>query len=171
MAYLLSHWRGCVDGKGLRLGKDHIYHVTVMMRPLVEAIRTFKAGPFRSRDLTDRLGYTQGYARNFISQATRQGLLIAEPKKGGREKTFVANARIIRQVVLKGGKDKEELLEALGLHSKYLGEYVALRGFTVVDHDVDFHRLGERILARNETGDEVVITNVGVPKKILTIET
>lgn len=145
--------------------------MTVMMRPLVEAIRTFKTGPFRSRDLTERLGYAPGYARNFISQATRQGLLIAEHKKGGREKTFTPNARIVREIVLKGGKDKEELLEALGLHSKYLGEYVALRGFTVVDHAVDLHRLGERILALKEAGNEVVITNVGVPKKILTIET
>jgi hypothetical protein len=146
-------------------------HVTTMIRPLVEAIRQFKGKPFHSRDLTERLGYAPGYARNFISQATRQGLLIAAPKIGKREKTFTPNADIVKEIVLKGGKDKEELLEALGLNSKYLGEYVALKGFTVIDHDVDLDRLGERALAHKETWQEIVITNVGVPKKIMTIET
>jgi hypothetical protein len=87
------------------------------------------------------------------------------------EKTFTPNAEIVKEIVLRGGKDKEELLEALGLHSKYLGEYVALKGFTVIDHDVDLDRFGERVLAHKETWHEIVITNVGVPKKIMTIET
>jgi len=145
--------------------------MTIMIRPLVEAIRQFKGKPFHTIDLTKRLGYTPGYARNFISQATRQGLLIAAPKVGKREKTFTPNAEIVKEIVLKGGKDKEELLEALGLHSKYLGEYVALKGFMVVDHDVDLDRLGERMLADEETFQEIVITNVGVPKNIIMIET
>lgn len=144
--------------------------MTSMMHALVETIRTFKGRPFGTRDLAQRLGYAPGYARNFISQATREGLLVAQRGKGRREKTFTANPRIVKEIILKGGKDKEELLEALGLRSKYLGEYVALEGFTVVDHDVDLNRLGERIFAQKEKNDQVVITNLGVPKKILTIE-
>jgi hypothetical protein len=142
-----------------------------MMRPFAEALRRFKWEPFRSRDLVEKLGYASGYARNFLSQATRQGLLIAESRRGSREKTFRANPNVVREIVLKGGKEKEELLEALGLHSRYAGEYVALRGFKVVDHDPDLYRLGERILSNAEAQEELVITNVGVPKKILTIET
>jgi len=142
----------------------------VMMRPLVEAIKMFKAEPFRSIDLVEKLGYAAGYARNFLSQATRQGLLIAEPRKGRKEKTFRANPSVVKEIVLRGGKDKEELLEALRLHSRYPGEYVALRGFTVVDHDLDLYRLGERVLPDMEGEDEIVITNVGIPKKAITIE-
>jgi len=77
---------------------------------------------------------------------------------------------MVREVVLRGGKEKEELLEALGLHSKYLHQYVALRGFRVVDHDADLYRLAERIFPNIEASDEVVITSVGTPKKIMTIE-
>jgi hypothetical protein len=141
-----------------------------MMRPFVEAIRTFRWEPFRSVDLVERLGYASGYARNFLSQATRQGLLIVESKRGKKEKTFRANPSVVREIVLKGGKEKTELLEALGLHSKYQGQYVALKGFSVVDHDTDLYRLAERIFPDTKAQDEVVITNVGTPKKILTLE-
>ena len=141
-----------------------------MMRPFVEAIRTFRWEPFRSVDLVERLGYAGGYARNFLSQATRQGLLIVESKRGKREKTFRANPGVVREIVLRGGKEKEELLEALGLYAKFLGQYVALRGFSVVDHDANLYRLAERIFPDTEAQDEVVITNVGTPKKILTAE-
>jgi len=141
-----------------------------MMRPFVEALRTFKRDPFRSIDLVEKLGYATGYARNFLSQATRQGLLIAESRKGKREKTFRANPSVVKEIVLKGGKEKEELLEALGLNSRYAGEYVALKGFRVVDHDVDLYRLGGRVLSDAEAQDELVITNVAVPRKIVTIE-
>jgi len=145
-------------------------HVTVMMRPFVEAVRRFKAEPFRSMDLVKKLGYAAGYARNFLSQATRQGLLIAESQQGKKEKTFRANPSVVKEIVLKGGKEKEELLEALGLNSKYLGEYVALRGFNVVDHDLDLYRLGERVFPGTQPRGEIVITNIGMPKKIVTIE-
>jgi len=141
-----------------------------MMRPFVEAIRTFRWEPFRSVDLVERLGYASGYARNFLSQATRQGLLIVESKRGKKEKTFRANPDVVREIVLRGGKEKTELLEALGLHSKFLGQYVALKGFSVVDHDTDLYRLAERIFPDTEAQDDVVITNVGTPKKILTVE-
>jgi len=142
-----------------------------MMRPFAEALRRFKWEPFRSTDLVQKLGYASGYARNFLSQATRQGLIIAESRRGKREKTFRANPSVVREIVLKGGKEKEELLEALGLHSTYAGEYVALKGFRVIDHDADLYRLGERILSDAEAQGQLVITNVGVPKKIVTIET
>ena len=141
-----------------------------MVRPFVEAIRTFRWEPFRSADLVERLGYASGYARNFLSQATRQGLLIVESKRGKKEKTFRANPDVVREIVLRGGKEKTELLEALGLHSKFLGQYVALKGFSVVDHDTDLYRLAERIFPDTEAQDDVVITNVGTPKKILTVE-
>ena len=142
-----------------------------MMRPFAEALRRFKSEPFRSKDLVQKLGYASGYTRNFLSQATRQGLLIAESPGGKREKTFRANPSVVREIVLKGGKEKEELLQALGLHSRYAGEYVALKGFRVVDHDTDLYRLGERILSDAEAQGQLVITNVGVHKKIVTIET
>ena len=77
---------------------------------------------------------------------------------------------MVREIVLRGGEEKEELLEALGLHSKFLGQYVALRGFSVVDHDADLYRLAERIFPDTEAQDDLVITNVGTPKKILTVE-
>jgi len=81
-----------------------------------------------------------------------------------------AMRRQVREIVLRGGKQKEELPEALGLHSKFLGQYVALRGFSVVDHDANLYRLAERIFADTEAQDEVVITNVGKPKRMITIE-
>jgi len=117
-----------------------------------------------------RRGYATGYSRNFLSQATRQHLLIAGPKEGKRKKTFMVNPSVIKKIILKGGKEKEELLEALGLRSKYLGEYVALKGFEVVDHDLNLYRLGDRVFSDVEEQDEIVITNVGIPKKIITIE-
>jgi hypothetical protein len=144
--------------------------VTVMKRPFVEAVKTFRSEPFRTVDLVERLGYSAGYARNFLSQATRQGLLMAESRKGKKEKTFRANPDVVREVVLRGGKEKDELLEALGLQTKYLGEYVALRGFSVVDHDLDLYRLSERVFSNAETQGEIVVTNVGTPKRIITVE-
>jgi len=126
--------------------------------------------PFRTADLVENLGYATGYARNFLSQATRQRLLVAGPKERKREKTFMVNPSVIRKIILKGGREKEELIEALGLHSKYLGEYIALKGFEVVDHDLNLYTLGERIFSDVEGQDEIVITNVGIPKKIITIE-
>jgi len=141
-----------------------------MMRPFIEVVRRFRWKPFGTTDLVEKLGYATGYARNFLSQATRQHLLITGPKKRKREKTFMVNPSVIKKIVLKGGKEKEELLEALGLRSKYLGEYVALKGFEVVDHDLNLYRLGERIFSDEEGQDEIVITNVSLPKKIITIE-
>jgi len=141
-----------------------------MNRAFVEAVRTFKSEPFRSVDLVERLGYAAGYARNVLSQASRQGLLIAESGKGRREKKFRVNPDVVREVVLRGGKEKGELLEALGLRSKYLGEYVALRGFRVVDHDLDLYSLSERVFSNAEMQGEIVVTNVGTPKRIITVE-
>jgi hypothetical protein len=141
-----------------------------MNRPLVEAVRAFKSKPFRSVDLVERLGYAPGYARNFLSQATRQRLLIAESGRGRKEKTYRVHPDIVREVVLRGGKEKDELIAALGLRSKYLGEYVALRGFSVVDHDLDLYRLGERVFSNAETQNDIVITNVGTPRRIITVE-
>jgi len=140
------------------------------MRPFLEAVRTFKLKPFRTADLVEKLGYATGYARNFLSQARRQRLLIAGPEERRREKTFMVNPSVIKKIILKGGRDKEELIEALGLHSKYLGEYIALKGFEVVDHDLNLYTLGGRIFSDVEGQDEIVVTNVGVPKKIITIE-
>jgi len=82
----------------------------------------------------------------------------------------MVNPSVIKKIILKGGRDKEELIEALGLHSKYLGEYIALKGFEVVDHDLNLYTLGGRIFSDVEGQDEIVVTNVGVPKKIITIE-
>jgi len=141
-----------------------------MMRPFIEAVRTFKLKPFRTADLVEKLGYATGYARNFLSQATRQRLLIARSIKGKREKTFMVNPSVIKKIILKGGREKEELIEALGLHPKYLGEYIALKGFEVVDHDLNLYRLGDRVFSDVERQDEIVITNVGIPKKVITIE-
>jgi len=81
-----------------------------------------------------------------------------------------AMRRQVREIVLRGGKEEEELLEALGLHSKFLGQYVALREFNVVDHDANLYRLAERIFADTKAQDEVIITNVGKPKRMITIE-
>jgi len=50
----------------------------------------------------ERLGFATGYARNFLSQATLQGLLIAESRKGKKEKTFKANPNVVRAIVLRG---------------------------------------------------------------------
>jgi len=148
----------------------HMRNVTIMIKPFFEAVRAFKSGPFKSTDLVKRLGYASGYVRNFLSQATRQGLLVPESRAGKREKTFRANPRVVRDIVLRGGKDKEELLNAMGLRSKYFGEYVALDGFEIIDHDQDLYRLGERVFSNREAPGRIVVTNVGVPKKIITVE-
>lgn len=140
------------------------------MRPFYEALRAFKSKPFRSADVVKKLGYAGGYARNFLSQAVREGLLIRESGAGKREKTFRANPGAVREIVLRGSKDKEELLHALGLSSRYLGEYIALKGLEVVDHDVDLYKLAERVLFSKDAQREVVLTSVGVPKKIITLE-
>jgi len=145
-------------------------HVTFMNAAFVEAVRMFKSEPFCAADFVGKLGYTPGYARNFLSQATREGLLIAESARGRKGKNFRVDPDVIREVVLRGGKEKDELIEALGLRSKYLGEYVALRGFSVVDHDLDLYRLGERVFSNAETHGEIVVTNVGTPKRIITVE-
>ncbi len=144
--------------------------MTLVLRPFFEAIKAFKSGPFRSADLVKKLGYASGYVRNFLSQATRQGLIISESKARKRDRIFRVNPRVVRGVVLRGGKEREELLEAMGLRAKYLGEYVALKGFDVVDHDLDFYRLGERVFSNKKAEGEIVITNVGVPRKVITIE-
>jgi len=154
----------------LKCSNCHIRDVTNMMRPFVEALKAFKSTPFRSADLVTKLGYAAGYARNFLSQATRQGLLIAESAKGRKGKNFRVNPNVVRRIILKGGKEKEELLEALGLTSRYAGEYVALKGFQVLDHDQDVYRLGERVFSDQKKQREITITNVGIPKKIITIE-
>jgi len=82
----------------------------------------------------------------------------------------MVNPSVIKKIILKGGREREALIEALGLHSRYLGEYVALKGFEVVDHDLNLYRLGDRVFSDVEEQDEIVITNVGIPKKIITIE-
>ncbi len=140
------------------------------MKPFFEAVREFKSSPFKSTDLVKRLGYASGYVRNFLSQARREGLLVAESKTGKRVKTFRANPRVVKDIVLGGGKEKERLIDAMGLRSKYLGEYVALNGFEVVDHDQDLYRLGERMFSNRDALRRIVVTNVGVPKKIITVE-
>jgi len=82
----------------------------------------------------------------------------------------MVNPSVIKKIILRGGREKKEPVEALGLHSKYLGEYIALKGFEVVDHDLNLYRLGERVFSDVEGQDEIVITNVGIPKKIVTVE-
>jgi hypothetical protein len=77
---------------------------------------------------------------------------------------------VVRPIVLRGGNDKKEFLEALGLGSRHQGEYVALKGFEVADHDADLYRLGERVFTNREAQRKIVVTIVGVPKNIITVE-
>ena len=70
---------------------------------------------------------------------------------------------------MKGGEEKKNIIEALGLEGEYSGAYVALLNGEVVDYDDDLYALSDRVFA-NYGLDEVVVTNVGVPRKIITME-
>lgn len=142
-----------------------------MTRALFQAIRAFKSEPFTVGEFVEKLGYAVGYTRNFLSQATREGSILHEASTGKRSKAFMINQAVVKNVILGGAQDeKQELIGALGLRARYNGEYVALRGFTVIDHDLDPYRLAERVFSSKEPEPDVVITNVGLPKKIITVE-
>lgn len=75
---------------------------------------------------SSRAGRETGLRRRLrkeLPQATRQAPLIAESKKGNKKKTFRLNPNVVRETALRGGKEKEELLEALGVHSEYVGRF------------------------------------------------
>ena len=136
----------------------------------MRALRTFGLGPFKARDFAERLGYSEGYVRNVISKAVASGEVLAYVSdEDKRVKVYRINSSIIRKAILKGGEKKKNIIEALGLESEYSGAYVALLNGEVVDYDDDLYALSDRVFA-NYGLDEVVVTNVGVPGKIITME-
>jgi len=145
-------------------------NVAMMIKPVLEVVRAFKSRPFASRDLAKRLSYASGYVTNFLSQVTRQGLLLAESKAGKREKSFRANPAVVREIVRGGGKDKEELLDAIGLAQSTLGSrslWKDSRSLTMMRISIGW---GERVFSNKEGLGKIVVTNVGLPKKIITVE-
>ena len=141
-----------------------------MKDAVLRALRTFGLGPFKARDFAERLGYSEGYVRNVISEAVASGEVLAYVSdEDKRVKVYRINSSIIRKAILKGGEEKKNIIEALGLEGEYSGAYVALLNGEVVDYDDDLYALSGRVFA-NYGLDEVVVTNVGVPRKIITME-
>jgi len=137
---------------------------------VLRALRAFGLGPFKARDFAKRLGYSEGYVRNVISEAVASGEVLAYiSDEDKRAKVYRINSTIIRKAILKGGEEKKNIIEALGLEGKYSGAYVALLNGEVVDYDDDLYALSDRVFT-NYGLDEVVVTNVGIPRKITTME-
>lgn len=57
---------------------------------------------------------------------------------------------------------RDELVEAFG------GEYIAVVGGRVVDHDADFDALARRVFARNE-GRSVFLPRVDAPRRVVSL--
>jgi len=137
---------------------------------VLRALRVFGLRPFKARDFAKRLGYSEGYVRNVISEAVASGEVLAYVcEEDKRAKVYRINSTIIRKAILKGGEEKKNIIEALGLEGKYSGAYVALLNGEVVDYDDDLYALSDRVFT-NYGSDEVVVTNVGIPRKITTME-
>lgn len=137
---------------------------------VLRALRVFGLRPFKARDFAKRLGYSEGYVRNVISEAVASGEVLAYVSdEDKRAKVYRINLTIIRKAILKGGEEKKNIIEALGLEGEYSGAYVALLNGEVVDYDDDLYALSDRVFT-NYGLDEVVVTNVGIPRRITTME-
>ena len=141
-----------------------------MENVLLMALSVFGFRFFRARELAERLGYSEGYVKNLISKAVASGKVtsyVSDEDK--RVKIYRINPVAIKNAILRGGREKEGVIEALGLKEKYSGGYVALVEGEVVDHDEDLYALSDRVFA-SYPPEKIVLTNVGVPKKMITIE-
>lgn len=148
----------------------NLYQVIKMRETLLKALKIFKWSPFTVNDLADKVGYSEGYVRNILSEAAKSGEVLTQVVEvDKRKRMYRVNLKVVERAVLKGGKEKERVIETLGLTKEYQGEYVALINGEVIDHDEDLYALSERAFARYKP-DEIIVTNVGRPNRIITIE-
>lgn len=148
----------------------NLYQVIKMREILLRALTMFRWSPFTVNDLADKVGYSEGYVRNVLSEAVKSGEALTRVVEADkRKKMYRVNLKVVESAVLKGGKERERVIEALGLTKEYHGEYVVLINGKVIDHDDDLYALSERAFARYNP-DEIIVTNVGRPKKMITIE-
>ena len=138
-----------------------------MMRPFVEAVRMFKSQPFGSYG---KAGLRYWLRKEFPEPGDSAGTAHSRIKKRKEREDLQGEPKRSQGDCPERRKGEGGISRSIGVHSRYLGEYVALRGFMVVDHGLDLHRLGQRVFSTREEQDEIVVTNVGTPKKIVTVE-
>ena len=136
----------------------------------LKALRAFKWSSFTISDLATELGYNEGYVRNAIGEAVKAAEVTKQVVDADkRRRAYRVNPKVVERAVRKGGEEKEKVIRALGLEREYCGKYVALLNGKAVDCDEDLYALSDRVFAKHNP-DEIVVTNVGLPKKIITIE-
>ncbi len=133
------------------------------------SIYQFGKKPFTFQEFIKLTKYKKGYGRNLITQLKKEQILLTIPAEGDkRERCYKLNWKTIRQLIIAGGTEKQLIIKSLPI-SNYTSEYVALKNFEVIDHDLDLLHLTQRVY-RKRMDPDVVLTNVGPPKQVITHE-
>jgi len=141
-----------------------------VVNAILTALSVFGLRPFKAREFAEKLGYSQGYVKNLISKAVASGEVVSHVSVDDkRVKIYRINPAVIKDAIMRGGKEKEGIIESLGLKGKYSGGYVALLEGGVVDYDEDLYALSDRVFAEHPA-EEIIVTNVGIPRKMITLE-
>ena len=124
----------------------------------------FGNNPFTFQQFIKRTNYKKSYGRNLINKLSKMRILEVLPNDiDKRTRIYKLNWKRIMEFMIKREIEKDIILNNLNLE-KYLHEYVALKNFEVVDHDIDLIQLTQRIF-KNGDDPEIFITNIGEPKK------
>jgi len=141
-----------------------------VINAILTALGVFGLRPFKAKEFAEKLGYSQGYVKNLISKAVASGDVVSYVSADDkRVKIYRINPAMIKDAILRGGKEKEEVIESLGLKGKHSGSYVALLEGEVVDYDEDLYALSDRVFAVHPA-EKIFVTNVGIPRKMITLE-
>ncbi|MHA1300750.1 MAG: hypothetical protein ACTSO9_15140 [Candidatus Helarchaeota archaeon] len=129
-------------------------------------IYQFGKTPFTFQEFITKTKYKESYGRNLINKLAKKNIIETLPnQEDKRSRLYRLNWKKIKELIILGGKERENIINNLDLE-QYLHEYVALKNFEVIDHDIDLFLLTQRIYRKGSDPD-IVVTNVGIPKKMI----
>ncbi|MFX0135140.1 MAG: hypothetical protein ACFFDN_15970, partial [Candidatus Hodarchaeota archaeon] len=118
----------------------------------------FKNNPFTFQQFIKKTSYKKSYGRNLINKLSKMQILEVLPNDmDKRTRLYKLNWKKIIEFVIQREIEKDIIFNNLNLE-KYLHEYVALKNFEVLDHDIDLIQLTQRIF---KNGDEIGFVTSG----------
>jgi hypothetical protein len=136
---------------------------------MASQIFQFGQKAFSFQEFLQLTQYKEKYGRNVIAELSRKQILeVISSMSDKRARLYKLRWPAIKQLIIEGKEDKDAIINGLNL-SQYEHQYIVIKNFEVIDHDIDLLNLVQRVFKENIDPD-VVITNVGIPKQMIIYE-
>lgn len=136
---------------------------------MASQIFQFGQKAFSFQEFLQLTQYQEKYGRNVIAELSRKQILeVISSMSDKRARLYKLRWPAIKQLIIEGKEDKDAIINGLNL-SQYEHQYIVIKNFEVIDHDIDLLNLVQRVFKENIDPD-VVITNVGIPKQMIIYE-